>query len=151
MGDWRIGTLALILAAGASASPEGDPCVVVRTAKGAWCAPCKRELAPDDMRKGLCKRCEEPPLDMEYCVKRSYLFRSACRHRKVSPRPFRCCAKAWVQPEIQEDRGRITHHCKDCDARAMVRSHLEHRDGCSNSFAVQKLCAKSGKEPHSGR
>jgi hypothetical protein len=135
------------------AGGEDGGCVVKRTAKGFYCVPCKRILGQDDMRfpAKTCKRCDEEAESIEFCVKRfPPIFRASCHPKKTSPRPFICDGKVHNIPEYKEDLARVTYRCKSCGATSMFSGELEHADDCANSFGVEKVCSKSGKEPHVG-
>jgi hypothetical protein len=141
--------LALLAATGGAQDREGTPCRAGRTAVGYRCDPCGRTLGETDMRDGLCKRCDEKPREIEYCVKRlKPYFLSACVHKKKMPAPFRCCGKVHRTPTFPEDRARLTYACRSCGAKADARADLKHGSDCGNAFAVDKICAKSGVAPH---
>jgi len=63
-------------------------CEVKRTAKGNYCVKCDRTLGVDDLRKNLCKRCEEKPKKIDLCVKR--FFQAECHPEKVDDKPVFC-------------------------------------------------------------
>ena len=144
---------AVLLGLGTSVATTGDPCVVKRVVRGFFCVPCKRVLKPDDMRfpARTCKRCDSASRSIEFCVKRlPALYRASCHPQKTSSRPFVCDGKLHAVPEIREDQARVTYRCKSCGTAAPFADDLDHKDGCSGSFAVEKVCAKSGREPHVG-
>jgi hypothetical protein len=132
-------------------APEsrGATCRAGRIAFGYQCDGCRRTLAEVDMRDGRCKRCDEEPRKIEYCVKRlKPVFISTCVHRKKEAQPFRCCGKVYRTPTYPEDRARVTYACRSCGAKAEARADLTHAGSCGNAFAVDRLCAKSGVPPH---
>jgi hypothetical protein len=63
-------------------------CDVKRTVKGMYCVGCARELTVDDVRRNVCKRCEEKPKKIDLCVKR--YFQAECHPEKVSDKPVFC-------------------------------------------------------------
>jgi hypothetical protein len=104
------------------ASPDATgPCDLKKVVKGFWCGSCARELGRDDLRNGVCKKCETKPLQVEFCV-------------KAGP---------------GEDRARVTYQCKSCGAASDVESELKHEDGCTQKLTgLKKICSKSGTAPH---
>ena len=48
-------------------------CDCKKIAKGLFCVKCDRLLVPEDMRNGICKRCEEKPKKIDMCVKRYFM------------------------------------------------------------------------------
>ena len=56
--------------------------------KGYWCLKCDRELTNDDVRNGMCKRCETKPAQIDYCVKPGALkYIPTCHPEKASDKP----------------------------------------------------------------
>ena len=144
---------AVLTGIGSPAPAAGDPCVVQRTAKGFRCAPCKRLLGPDDMRfpAKTCKRCDTTACVVEFCVKRfPPVYRASCHPKKTSSRPFVCDGKLHSVPEIREDRALVSYRCKSCGATSEVSDGLDHKADCAGAFSVEKVCSKSGTEPHVG-
>lgn len=124
---------------GGSSSEKTGPCEVNRTVKGYYCTTCKRELGPDDVRGAACKRCENKPIEIEYCVK---LVPKPVPPRNGKPQP----------PEVAEDRARIIYECSTCAARADVEAEVKHKPDCKPVLGAsyKKICSKSGKPPHVG-
>lgn len=121
-------------AAKAGATLTG-PCDCKKIVKGYYCEKDKRELGIDDVRGGLCKRCETKPLQIEYC-------------QKLIPKPFD--AKKKIQDAPTEDKARVSYECETCMAKGDVEDTFKHKADCkATSFAgLKKVCAKSGKAPH---
>jgi YHS domain-containing protein len=120
-----------------SAGPANmtGPCDCKKIVKGYYCEKDKRELGPDDVRNGLCKRCEMKPTTIEYCL-------------KLVPKPFD--AKKKVQDPPGEDKARIHYECETCMAKGDAEDSFKHKPDCkATSFAaLKKICDKSGKYPH---
>ena len=121
--------------------PDGKPvvygpCECKKTAKGYYCLDCKRELSMDDVRGNLCKRCENKPAPIEYCVKFSAPY--------VHP--------GEKAPRSDEDRARVHYACETCDVKGEIESEFKHKPDCKPSFGtgVKKVCTKSGTAPHLG-
>jgi len=129
------------LAKSGSAAKSGTPanmtgpCDCKKIVKGYYCEKDKRELGPDDIRNGVCKRCEMKPQQIEYCL-------------KLVPKPFD--AKKKVQDPPGEDKARIHYECETCMAKGDVEEGFKHKPDCkATSFAgLKKVCDKSGKFPH---
>jgi len=119
----------------AAAANMTGPCDCKKIVKGYYCEKDKRELGPDDVRNGVCKRCEMKPQTIEYCL-------------KLTPKPFD--AKKKVQDPPGEDKARIHYECETCGAKADVEEGFKHKPDCkATSFAaLKKVCEKSGKFPH---
>jgi hypothetical protein len=111
------------------------PCDCKKIVKGYYCEKDKRELTPDDIRGGICKRCETKATEIEYCL-------------KLTPKPYD--PKKKVQDPPTEDKARISYVCDKCGAKADIESELKHTPDCKPSFGggVKKVCAKSGHFPH---
>jgi tetratricopeptide (TPR) repeat protein len=63
-------------------------CDCKKIGKGNYCVKCDRELGPDDLRKNVCKRCEEKPKKVDVCIKR--YFQAECHPEKVDDKPVFC-------------------------------------------------------------
>lgn len=119
----------------AAAKTMTGPCDCKKVVKGYYCEKDKRELGPDDMRGTLCKRCEQKPTEIEYCV-------------KLMAKPFD--PKKKVQDPPTEDKARISYVCEKCGVKGDIESEIKHKDDCKPSFGsgLKKVCAKSGHMPH---
>ncbi len=131
---------AAIAKSGAGAKPTAGasmtgPCDCKKIVKGYYCEKDKRELGPDDVRNGVCKRCEQKPMTIEYCL-------------KLVPKPID--PKKKVQDPPTEDKARVHYECEMCMAKADVEEGFKHKPDCkATSFAgLKKVCEKSGKFPH---
>jgi len=125
-------------AGSAKAAPGANmtgPCDCKKIVKGYYCEKDKRELTVDDVRNGLCKRCETKPAQIEYCL-------------KLIPKPFD--PKKKVQDPPGEDKARVHYECETCMAKAEIEEGFKHKADCkATSFAgLKKVCDKSGKFPH---
>jgi len=121
----------------AAAKPTG-PCDCKRIVKGYYCEMCKRELGPDDVRNGMCKRDETKPIQIEFCQK---LIPKTLSKQEI---------KDGKQP-YDEDRARIAYECETCGAKGDVESLIKHKPDCkpkSIGSSLKKVCAKTGKWPH---
>jgi YHS domain-containing protein len=116
----------------AKPEPTG-PCDCKKTVKGFHCTMCKRDLVPDDMRSGLCKRCEVKPVGIEFCVK-----------------PGRLPADFKPGTPVPEDRSRVTYECAACGAKGDLETETKHAPTCKPLFGtgLKKVCTKSGTAPH---
>jgi hypothetical protein len=103
-------------------SPDATgPCDLKKVVKVPWCSSCARDLGRDDLRNGVCKKCETKPVQIEYCVKTG----------------------------TGEDRARVTYQCKSCGAASDVEAQLKHEEGCKQTLTgLKKICSKSGMAPH---
>jgi hypothetical protein len=119
-------------------------CNCKKVVKGVYCIKCDRTLEPDDLRKNLCKRCEEPPKKVDICVKKYFTVDG--HPEKVSDKPITFEGKVYDIP--QEDRARILHYCTTCEDVADTATELKHKPDCSNKNTVVKVCSKSGIGPH---
>jgi len=110
------------------------PCDCKRVIKGYYCLECKRELGADDVRGNVCKRCENKPAPIEYCM-------------KVSP-PYLHPGEKTARSD--EDKARITYECEVCGVKAEVEAEFKHKPDCKPSFGdgLKKVCSKSGTAPH---
>jgi hypothetical protein len=147
--------LAFVISAGAQdRAREVKPCDAKKISISEWCATCKRALGPLDVLENprACKRCDEEPRKIEYCVK-SFppYFQASCHPEKKGPKPFVCCGKLHAKPVVVEDRALVRYDCKYCKATAATRGDLEHQPQCSNPFGVVRACTKSGTAPHVGK
>ncbi|HXX94267.1 MAG TPA: hypothetical protein VEN81_11585, partial [Planctomycetota bacterium] len=119
-------------------------CNCKKVVKGVYCIKCDRVLEPDDLRKNVCKRCEEPPKKVDMCVKKYYTVDG--HPEKVSEKPISFEGKIYDTP--QEDRARILYFCTTCEDVADTKDELKHKPDCSNKNTVIKVCSKSGIGPH---
>jgi len=95
------------------------PCDLKRLVRFPWCVSCQRELAKEDVLPSkLCKKCENKPAMVEFCVKVGET----------------------------EDRARVSYRCEACKAEADLESDLKHEAGCKPK--LKKVCSKSGTAPH---
>jgi hypothetical protein len=88
-----------------------------------WCVSCQRELGKDDLTASkVCKRCENKPLLVEFCVKAGET----------------------------EDRARVTYKCDSCAAVADVEADFKHEEDCKRKGlgGLKKVCSRSGMPPH---
>jgi hypothetical protein len=101
-----------------SAEASG-PCDLKRLVRFPWCVSCQRELAKEDVLPSkLCKKCENKPVMVEFCVKVGET----------------------------EDRARVSYRCEACKAEADLETDLRHEAGCKPK--LKKVCSKSGTAPH---
>jgi hypothetical protein len=126
------------------------PCDQKKLVKVPWCVSCSREIGKDDLRNGLCKRCETKATNVEFCVKAGETYYQAEGHPETrSEKPFTFEGKLISVPRTDEDRARITYLCESCMATAEVESELKHQEGCKPKIGgLKKVCAKSGTSPH---
>jgi len=99
------------------------PCDLKRLVKVPWCVTCQRELGKDDVRPSkVCKKCENKPLLVEFCVKGGEA----------------------------EDRARISYRCDACAATSDVEAEFKHEADCKHKGlgGLKKVCSKSGTAPH---
>ena len=132
-------------------SADRKPCDAKKIVVSEWCAQCKRVLGPFDVLETprVCKRCDEAPQNIEYCVKGfPPFYQASCHPEKRGPKPFVCCGKLPTRPVVIEDRGLVRYDCKYCKAPAPSRAALEHQPKCGNPFGVVRVCTKSGTQPH---
>jgi YHS domain-containing protein len=110
------------------------PCDCKKVVKGFYCLECKRELGADDVRGAICKRCENKPAAIEYCL-------------KVSA-PYLHTGEKTARSD--EDKARITYECEVCGVKGEVESEFKHKPDCKPSFGsgIKKVCSKSGTAPH---
>ncbi len=119
-------------------------CDCKKVLKGTYCVKCERTLMEDDLRKGLCKKCEEKPKKIDLCVKR--YFQAECHPEKISDKPVLCDGKVYDFPH--EDKARIVHLCEACDEWGETQSEIKHKAECKNRLATTKVCQKSGQGAH---
>jgi tetratricopeptide (TPR) repeat protein len=119
-------------------------CDCKKIIKGNYCVKCDRELGPDDLRKNLCKRCEEKPKKIDLCLKR--YFQAECHPEKTDDKPVVCDGKIYDLPH--DDRARIVYLCESCDESGDLQSDIKHKAECKNRISVTKICMKSGTGPH---
>jgi hypothetical protein len=109
---------------------------VKKIVKGLYCPKDARELGPDDVRNGMCKRCETKAIQIEYCLK----------FVQGNPDPK---AKKGTPPPMVEDRARISYECEKCGAKSELESEFKHKDDCKAALGgIKKVCSKSGHFPH---
>jgi len=134
---------------------NAKPCDARKIAVADYCPTCKRMLGRYDVRltpTKICKRCENEPSKVEFCVKTlPPYYQASCHPAKKRSKPFVCCGKLHSTPILVENRARVHYECKYCKARADTRSGLDHAETCVNAFAVVRVCSKSGQPPHVGR
>lgn len=121
------------------ANPQtGGPCECKQVVKGWYCNECKRELKVDDVRDAVCKKCETRPMELEYCIKRTYKAQTPQEINKKLP------------PTFTDDLARISYECETCGGKAEYEKDIKHKDDCKPKFGggSKKVCAKSGKAPH---
>jgi hypothetical protein len=104
-------------------SPDATgPCDLKKLVRSPWCLSCDRELGKEDVRNNLCKKCENKPVHVEFCVKSG----------------------------MNEDRARVTYKCESCGATSEFESEFKHESGCKPKLGtgLKKVCSKSGMAPH---
>lgn len=126
------------------------PCDLKKVVKVPWCVGCAREIMKDDLRGGVCKRCEAKPVTVEYCVKTGESYYQAEGHPETrTDKPFTFEGKLISVPRADEDRCRISYLCETCGATAEVESEFKHQEGCKAKIGgPKKVCSKSGAAPH---
>jgi len=105
------------------AADATGPCNLKHLVKATWCVSCQRELAKDDVLPNkLCKKCENKPMTVEFCVKAGET----------------------------EDRARVTYKCDSCAATADLEAEFKHDEDCKRKGlgGLKKVCSKSGTPPH---
>ena len=110
------------------------PCDCKKTVKGYYCLECKRELGADDVRGNVCKRCENKPANIEYCLKISA--------------PYLHTGEKTARSD--EDKARVTYECETCGVKGEVEAEVKHKPDCKPAFGngLKKVCSKSGTAPH---
>jgi hypothetical protein len=119
-------------------------CDCKKIVKGTHCVKCERTLGEDDIRNGVCKKCEEKPKKIDLCVKR--YFQAECHPEKISDRPVTCDGKVYDFPH--EDKARVVYLCSVCDEWGDLQGEIKHKAECKNRLATQKICLKSGQGAH---
>jgi len=118
-------------------------CDCRKISKGMFCVHCDRMLAPEDMRNGVCKRCEEKPKKIDLCVKRYFMVDGDPGSK--SERPIIKDGKIYDFP--YEDKARIVYLCDSCGETADSQYEVKHKEDCPSKVVI-KVCAKSGTPPH---
>jgi hypothetical protein len=106
------------------ATDATGPCNLKHLLKVPWCVSCQRELGKDDVLPNkTCKKCENKPLLVEFCVKVG---------------------------DGGEDRARVTYRCDGCGATGDLEAEFKHEDDCKKKGlgGLKKVCSKSGTAPH---
>ena len=125
--------------------PDGALCDCKKIAKGMFCVKCDRMLATEDMRNGVCKRCEEKPKKIDLCVKRYFMVDGDPGSK--SEKPILKDGKLYDFP--YEDKARIVYLCEVCGESSDSQFEVKHKPDCSSKTAI-KVCTKSGTPPHGG-
>lgn len=120
-------------------------CDCKKIAKGMFCAKCDRMLAIEDMRNGVCKRCEEKPKKIDLCVKRYFMVDGDPGSK--SEKPILKDGKLYDFP--YEDKARIVYLCEACGESNDSQYDVKHKPDCTNKTTL-KVCTKSGTPPHGG-
>jgi hypothetical protein len=120
-------------------------CDCKKIIKGVFCVKCDRLLATEDMRNGLCKRCEEKPKKIDMCVKKYFMVDG--QPDKKSEKPILLDGKLYDFP--YEDKARIVYMCEGCQVAGDSASEIKHKDDCATKNVI-KVCSKSGSPPHGG-
>jgi YHS domain-containing protein len=121
-----------------AAAKATGPCDCKKIVKGFYCEMCKRELAPEDVRNGTCKRDETKPIQIEFCL-------------KLIPKTLSKQEIKEGKPPYDEDKARISYECETCGAKGDIESQIKHKPDCKPKAlgsGLKKICAKSGKYPH---
>jgi len=118
-------------------------CDCKKIVKGVFCVKCDRLLSPEDMRNGVCKRCEEKPKKIDMCVKRYFMVDGDAGSK--SEKPILKDGKLYDFP--YEDKARITYLCESCGETADSQFEVKHKPDCASKTAI-KVCSKSGTAPH---
>jgi hypothetical protein len=119
-------------------------CDCKKIVKGVYCIKCDRVLEPDDLRKGVCKRCEEKPKKVDMCIKKYY--EADGKPETISDKPVTSEGKVYDIPH--ESRARIVYFCDSCEEVGDIESDVKHKPDCKNKFNLTKVCLKSGTPPH---
>jgi pSer/pThr/pTyr-binding forkhead associated (FHA) protein len=118
-------------------------CDCKKIVKGVFCIKCDRLLSPEDMRNGVCKRCEEKPKKIDMCVKKYYMVDGDPSSK--SEKPIIKDGKTYDFP--YEDKARIVYLCETCGETADSQYDVKHKPDCQSKTAI-KVCTKSGTPPH---
>lgn len=118
-------------------------CDCKKIVKGVYCVKCDRMLATEDMRNGVCKRCEEKPKKIDLCVKRYFMVDG--QPEKKSEKPILFEGKNYDTP--YEDKARIVYLCESCNQGADSSLEVKHAEDCATKNVI-KVCMKSGTSPH---
>jgi hypothetical protein len=125
--------------------PDGALCDCKKIAKGMFCVKCDRMLATEDMRNGVCKRCEEKPKKIDLCVKRYFMVDGDAGSK--SEKPILKDGKLYDFP--YEDKARIVYLCETCGESNDSQYEVKHKPDCASKNTT-KVCTKSGTAPHLG-
>ncbi|HZE98378.1 MAG TPA: FHA domain-containing protein [Planctomycetota bacterium] len=120
-------------------------CDCKKIVKGVFCVKCDRLLAQEDMRNGVCKRCEEKPKKIDMCVKRYFMVDGDPDSK--SEKPIIKEGKVYDFP--YEDKARITYLCEACGETGDTQYDVKHKPDCASKATI-KVCSKSGTPPHGG-
>ena len=120
-------------------------CDCKKLIKGVFCIKCDRMLATEDMRNGVCKRCEEKPKKIDLCVKKYYMVDGQPDKKSEKPILF----EGKLYDNAYEDKARIIYMCDGCQASADTQAEVKHKDDCAAKTVI-KVCSKSGAPPHGG-
>jgi len=118
-------------------------CDCKKVVKGVFCVKCDRLLVPEDMRNGICKRCEEKPKKIDMCVKRYFMVDGDADSK--SEKPIIKDGKVYDFP--YEDKARIVYFCEVCGETGDSQYEVKHKADCASKTAI-KVCSKSGTAPH---
>jgi hypothetical protein len=113
--------------------------------KGVYCMKCDRMLAQEDMRNGVCKRCEEKPKKIDLCVKKYYMVDGQPDKRSEKPILY----EGKLYDFAYEDKARITYYCEGCQETGDSSGEVKHKPDCATKNVI-KVCSKSGTPPHGG-
>jgi pSer/pThr/pTyr-binding forkhead associated (FHA) protein len=120
-------------------------CDCKKIIKGVYCTKCDRMLAQEDMRNGVCKRCEEKPKKIDLCVKKYYMVDGQPDKRSEKPILF----EGKLYDFAYEDKARIFYLCDGCQEAADASGDVKHKPDCASKNVI-KVCSKSGAPPHGG-
>lgn len=118
-------------------------CDCKKIAKGVFCVKCDRLLVPEDMRNGICKRCEEKPKKIDMCVKRYFMVDGDPESK--SEKPIIKDGKVYDFP--YEDKARVAYLCEVCGEHGDSQYEVKHKPDCASKSTI-KVCSKSGTAPH---
>ena len=120
-------------------------CDCKKIVKGVYCLKCDRMLAQEDMRNGVCKRCEEKPKKIDLCVKKYYMVDGQPDKRSEKPILY----EGKLYDFAYEDKARITYYCDGCQETGDSSGEVKHKPDCASKNVI-KVCSKSGAPPHGG-